>query len=110
MNRQHLVFSISFALLGINLMLIALIIGAKSIPIEQSIPSHAQTPHLPTRTEYRMERMGEHRSKAETEEGNGYWTIEHYQEFEYRYDHRGRLLEKRPTNHMEHIRYWESIN
>lgn len=91
-------------------MLIALIVAAQIVTIEQAIPSNAQTTDQPVRTEYRMEQVGETLSKVNNEEGNGYWHIEHYQQFEYHFDPRGKLLEKRPTNHTEHIRYWQSTN
>lgn len=88
-------------------MLGALIIGVKSIPIEQSIPSASKSIHPQIRIEYKMERIGEDRIAANIEEGNGYWSIEHFQEYEYHYDHKGKMLEKRPTHYKEHIRYWQ---
>ncbi len=91
-------------------MLGALIIGAQSIPIEQAIPSASQSMVPQARTEYKMERVGEDHVAVSQEEGNGYWRIEHYQEYEYHYDHHGKVLERRPTNYKEHLRYWQATN
>src|SRR5690606_11366713 len=107
---QYLIFSVTFGLLGINLMLIALIVAGTTIPIDQSVPSQASTTSIPIRSEFRMEHAGENIKQADSEDGNGYWKIEHFQEYEYRYDQHGKLLEKRPTHNMNHIRYWISSN
>lgn len=111
MKKKNILQSLIFILFGINLMLGALIVGAKLIPIEQSIPSATTGLTKPQlRIEYGMEPIGEERIAASQEEGNGYWKVEHYQEYEYHYDHDGKLIEKRPTNYREHIRYWQELN
>lgn len=92
-------------LAGINLMMIALIIGFHTISFETSVPSAGKPTHPQLRTEYHMEKIGVRRLPLQPN-NSGYWLVEHYQEYEYHYDDQGKLIEKRPTSKKEYIRYW----
>jgi hypothetical protein len=98
--------SIFFTLVGINAMLIALLIGKASIPINPSIPSMGKASNKPQQTvEYGMEKVGSERVKAED---GGYWIVEHYREYEYRIDAEKKYIEKHPTAKTENLRYWQA--
>jgi hypothetical protein len=91
---------------AINLMLLSLILGYHLVPIQEAVPSIAKTAVPNLRTEYGMEWIGSETVPGTSIDGKGSWTVEHYREYEYRYDKNGRLIEKLPTGKMEHLRYW----
>ncbi|MBA4494494.1 hypothetical protein ACFO25_18790 [Paenactinomyces guangxiensis] len=96
---------------AINLMLGALILGRNVVPAEEAVPSIGGTAQPDLRVEYVMELAGSETvsdtSAGDTPQGKkGSWVVEHYKEYEYRFDKNGRLIDKRPTSKETHIRYW----
>lgn len=104
LKKTRLLQPIISTLLAINFMLVALIIGAKLVTIETSIPSIGRTVKPQLRIEYGMELIGKDHITANNE---GNWLVEHYKEYEYHYDEQGNLVDKRPTAKEEHLRYWQ---
>ncbi|SEN29019.1 hypothetical protein [Lihuaxuella thermophila] len=91
---------------AINLMLLSLILGYHLVPVQEAVPSIAKTAKPDLRTEYGMEWTGSEKIPENSTDEKGSWTVDHYREYEYRYDKNGRLLEKLPTGKEEHLRYW----
>lgn len=106
MNKTTIIQSLILTLIGMNVMIVALIIGKKMIPISISVPSIGKQVSKPQQNiEYRMDKVGADRWE-ENKDGQGFWRIEHYREHEYHYDENGNVIEKRPTSKEEHLRYW----
>jgi hypothetical protein len=98
-------------LVAVNLMLFALILGKNVVPIQEAIPSVAQPAKPELNTDFQMEKVGEQAVPGtpdiSIQMGNrGYWTVEHYKEYEYHYDGDGHLLYKEPTSNDTYLRYW----
>lgn len=108
---KHSLMQISLGTaVSINLMLLSLILASNWVPIREAVPSIAKTAKPDLRTEYGMERIGSETVSESSADEKGSWTVEHYREYEYRYDKNGRLLEKLPTGKEEHLRYWNGYS
>lgn len=80
------------------------------IPIDKAVSSSTD-PDPSTRVDYVMEKVGSKKVKAQPAlsaptSKNGYWTVEHYRQYEYHYDSNGRFLYKNPTQQDTYLRYW----
>lgn len=96
--------------LAINLMLFALIIGKKSVIIQDAVPSLAPASKQAITLDYEMEKIGSRKVPDTTESSKGYWIVEHYRQFECHYDKKsGHLLYKSPTNNDTYLRYWHPV-
>jgi hypothetical protein len=93
---------------AINLMFIALIIGQQLVPVAEAVPSLAGTAQPDLHMEYVEELVGTDIISVHSSDFSGSWKVEHYKEYEYHYDKKGRLLEKRPTAKESHLRYWQN--
>jgi hypothetical protein len=98
---------------AINLMLFSLIVGKKTVSIDEAIPLIAKTAEPRTAVDFDMEKVGETKVPATSDQPSptgekGYWTVEHYREYECHYDKNGRLLYKSPTNNNSYLRYWNT--
>lgn len=93
---------------AINLMLLALVIGKKSVIIQEAVPSLAPASKQAITISYEMEKIGSRKVPAVSDTGKGYWIVEHYRQFECHYDRKnGHLLYKSPTNNDTYLRYWQ---
>jgi hypothetical protein len=93
---------------AINLMFIALLIGQHLVAIEETVPSLVGTAQPDLHIEYVEELIGTDIMPAEPTD-TGSWTVEHYKEYEYHYDPKGHLVERRPTSKETHLRYWHEF-
>ena len=102
MNKQTISFK-QIALctvIACNLMLIALLYAKHQYNLpELSEPVVSQPASSQEANRYSLEFVSSSR--------NGSWRIEHYREVEYRFDNQGRVLQRRPTGKVEHLRYYD---
>src|SRR5689334_16625469 len=103
MNRWKIVI---FSIIGISLMIAAMLIGQQWVTIYTAVPSTSTKTEPQLHIEYSMEKVGTKPIFVEGEE-EGFWILEHYREYEYRYDDKGELVDKRPTDKEEYLRYWQ---
>lgn len=85
-------------IIAINLMLVAILISSKIVPISTALPSIAYTDQIDLRTEYIMELQGR---KVE-----GNYQVEHYQEYEITKDQHDNIIKKKASNKSTYLRYW----
>lgn len=103
--RNHLTQAIVFTLIACNLMLFALIMGQKKYPIAETVTSVPEMSRPQFSSEYTMEFISA-KEYPSNQNSRGKWRVEHYREYEYRFDAEGKLLDRRPTSKEENIRYW----
>lgn len=107
MAQSPLLRTLIYTLIAMNVMITAILIGKEFVPVMASVPSMgSEQSKIQKNIDYSMEKIGSDRLRTDAD-GSGYWIVEHYREYEYHYDKRGKLIEKRPTNKEEHLRYWE---
>lgn len=85
--------------IAINLMLVAILISSKIVPISPALPSIAYPNQIDLRTEFIMELQSRKRQ--------GNYQVEHYQEYEITKDQYGNILKKEASNESTYLRYWD---
>ncbi|MGA8943877.1 MAG: hypothetical protein WB502_14380 [Thermoactinomyces sp.] len=83
--------------------------GKHMVPVDKAVPSVAMPSNTSPDIEYVMEKVGTKKVQPaflEPTNSGGYWVIEHYRQFEYHYDDKGRFLYKNPTGDETYLRYW----
>lgn len=89
-----------FTVIACNLMLIALLIAQHQYNLQKlAEPAVSHPPSAQPSSRYSLEFV------SSTKKGP--WRVEHYREYEYRFDEQGRLIDRRPTGKEENLRYYQ---
>ncbi|WP_124727379.1 hypothetical protein [Staphylospora marina] len=107
--RNRVTLMLGGTLAAANLMLLSLIAGSRLVVLPKEVASQAKPADMIPRSEIQTERVSVKEIPARKEDNvssDGHWVVEHWKEYEYRYDAEGRLTEKIPTGQESVLRYW----
>lgn len=92
--------AILFTIISCNLMLIALLVAQHQYNLQEiAEPAVSHTPSTRPHSRYSLEFISSSKK--------GPWLVEHYREYEYRFDEQGHVIDRRPTGKEENLRYYQ---